>query len=284
MLSLPCPAKLNLFLHITGRRPDGYHHLQTLFQLLNTGDTLTLSPAANGQLSLTPELQGVPPAQNLIIRAALALQQATGCTQGAAFNLHKTLPMGGGLGGGSSNAASALVGLNHLWRTGLSLPQLAEIGQTLGADIPVFVLGHTAWAEGIGEQLTPVTRPQHWYLVLTPPCSVPTAKIFQHEQLTRNTPPISMRAFIEEGGKNDCQPLVEALFPEVKNALDWLNRHSENSLYPARLTGTGASIFQAFKSKEDAQKTLALCPKSYYSFLAQGVNQSPLHLYLRTSQ
>ncbi len=283
-LILPCPAKLNLFLHITGRRPDGYHNLQTVFQLLSYGDTLELTPRDDGIISLTPELPGVPLEANLIYRAARLLQEASGCSLGADFLLHKRLPMGGGIGGGSSDAASALVGLNHVWRTGLSLEQLADLGQRLGADIPVFVCGQSAWAEGTGEQLTPISLPEVWYLVITPQCEVPTGRIFSHNKLTRNSSAITMRAFLEEGGRNDCQPLVEDLFPEVKYAVDWLNSFGSTSLYPAKLTGTGASVFTAFAAEDEACAVLAMRPHKLKGFVAKGVNESPLHSYLRKSQ
>lgn len=271
-LTLPSPAKLNLFLHITGRRPDGYHTLQTLFQLLDHGDELTLQVTADPQIRITPELPGVPAHDNLIYRAALLLQQATGCRKGARIELVKRLPMGGGIGGGSSNAATALVGLNHLWQTGLSLNQLGELGLQLGADVPVFVRGKTAWAEGVGEQLQSVQTEPLWYLVIAPKRHVSTASIFSHKDLTRNTPPITVAAFFEKGGKNDCQPLVETLYPQVKDAVDWLNQFG-----PAQLTGTGACIFAPFPSKDAAQAVFAKRPKHLNGFVSRGVNDSPLH-------
>lgn len=276
MLLLPSPAKLNLFLHITGRRPDGYHSLQTLFQLLDYGDELSFAPRDDGEIHLTPALPGVALQDNLIYKAARQLQQTSGCTQGADIELIKRLPMGGGIGGGSSNAATTLLGLNHLWQTGFNLDQLAEMGRDLGADVPVFVRGHTAWAEGIGEQLTPLAMPRHWYLVLAPNCAVSTADIFSNKDLTRDTPDIKVAAFLKEGGHNDCQPVVEQYYPQVKDAVDWLSRFG-----PARLTGTGACVFSPFPSKERALEVFAKRPKQLDGFIAIGANESLLHRRLR---
>lgn len=284
-LILPCPAKLNLFLHITGRRADGYHTLQTLFQLLDYGDQLEISARDDSVITIAPDFPQIPLEANLIYRAARLLQHATGCKRGADFTLGKRLPMGGGIGGGSSNAASALLGLNHLWDTQLPLTALADLGRELGADVPVFVRGHSAWAEGIGDVLTPVTLAETWYLVIIPPCAVSTAKIFSHNKLTRNSSAITMRAFLEEGGKNDCQPLVESLYPEVKDAVDWLSSFSPAGLMEqARLTGTGACVFAAFATENQARAVLTQRPKQLNGFVAKGVNESPLHSYLRESQ
>ncbi len=271
-LMLPCPAKLNLFLLITGRRPDGYHNIQTLFQLLDYGDALELTVDPTGAIRLTPDFPEIPLEQNLVYRAAKLLQLATGCALGADLRLTKRLPMGGGIGGGSSDAATTLVGLNHLWLTGLGLDQLAELGRQLGADVPVFVRGKTAWAEGIGEQLTPVELPAKWYVVLAPNCSVSTAQIFSDEGLTRNSNGITVRAFLEEGGKNDCQKTVEKLFPQVKDAVDWLGRFG-----PAQMTGTGACVFAAFATETEAREVFARRPTQLNGFVARGVNESPLH-------
>lgn len=275
-LLLPSPAKLNLFLHITGRRDDGYHTLQTVFQLLDYGDELSFTPRTDSAITLTPALEGVALKDNLIYQAARKLQQASGCTKGADIGLTKRLPMGGGIGGGSSNAATALVGLNHLWQTGLNLDQLADLGRELGADIPVFVKGQTAWAEGIGDRLTPLTLPCPWYLVLVPNCAISTAAIFSNKDLTRDTPDIKVAAFLEEGGKNDCQPVVERHYPQVKDAVDWLSRFG-----PARLTGTGACVFSPFPSRERALEVFAKRPKQLDGFVAVGANESLLHRRLR---
>ncbi|MDX2348754.1 MAG: 4-(cytidine 5'-diphospho)-2-C-methyl-D-erythritol kinase [Porticoccus sp.] len=270
-LSLPAPAKINLFLHVTGRRADGYHNLQTLFQLLDHGDQLDFAINSDGDIHLSPSISGVPQENNLIYRAARALQQYSGCAQGADIHLHKRLPMGGGLGGGSSDAATTLLGLNALWQLALPTEVLLDIGAQIGADVPVFVLGHTAWAEGIGDQLTPVEMPNDWYLILTPDIQVSTAEVFTHECLTRNTHPIKIRAFLEQGGQNDCQTVVETLYPEVKRARQWLAQFAET-----RLTGTGASLFAHFASETDAKSVLEQIPVPWQGFIAKGVNQSPL--------
>ncbi|SDS93398.1 4-diphosphocytidyl-2-C-methyl-D-erythritol kinase [Halopseudomonas sabulinigri] len=271
-LSLPAPAKLNLFLHITGRRADGYHTLQTLFQFVDHGDTLHFSTRSDGQINLHSELAGVAAEDNLIVRAARLLQQATGTHLGADIQLDKRLPMGGGLGGGSSDAASTLVGLNHLWQTGLNEDQLAEIGITLGADVPVFVRGKAAWAEGVGEQLTPVELDEPWYLVVIPTCSVSTAEIFSDQRLTRDTPPITLAAFREHGGRNDCLPVVAARYSEIRNTLILLNNYCE-----AKMTGTGSCLFGAFPNEREADKVRARLPATLRSFVAKGCNVSPLH-------
>ncbi len=270
-LSLPAPAKINLFLHITGRRADGYHNLQTLFQLLDYGDQLDFAINPDGDIHLSPSIPGVSPENNLVYGAARALQQYSGCTLGTDIYLHKHLPMGGGLGGGSSDAATTLLGLNALWQLELPTKVLLEIGAQLGADVPVFVLGHTAWAEEIGDQLTPVEMSDDWYLILTPDIQVSTAEVFAHQGLTRNTHPIKIRAFLEQGGQNDCQTVVETLYPEVKRARQWLAQFAET-----RLTGTGASLFARFASEIDAKSVLEQIPAPWQGFVAKGVNQSPL--------
>lgn len=271
-LTLPAPAKLNLFLHVTGRRADGYHTLQTLFQLLDHSDTLSFDARSDNTITLTPELAGVPSEQNLIVRAARLLQAHSGCSLGANIRLDKQLPMGGGIGGGSSDAATTLLGLNALWQLGLSIDTLAQLGLTLGADVPVFVRGRSAWAEGVGEQLQPVDLPTRNYLILVPACAVSTAEIFSSEALTRDTSAIKIAAFREQGGRNDCEPVVRELYPEVAFALDWLSRFA-----PARMTGTGACVFAAFDDRATAENILAQRPTGYGGFVATGVNLSPLH-------
>lgn len=270
-LSLFSPAKLNLFLHITGKREDGYHNLQTLFQLLDYGDRIEFSANTTGKVELSPSIPGLPTDQNFIYQAAQILQQHSGCSLGANIRLEKRLPMGGGLGGGSSNAATTLLGLNKLWQLNLTEKTLMKIGVQLGADVPVFILGQTAWAEGVGEQLTPVEMPNHWYLVVVPNAHVSTAKVFAHQGLTRNSHPIKIRAFLEQGGKNDCQSVVEALYPEVKKARQWLAQFAE-----ARLTGTGACLFAKFDSETDAQSVYEQIPAPWTGFVAKGVNRSLL--------
>lgn len=274
-LSLPAPAKLNLFLHVTGRRPDGYHTLQTLFQFLDHGDTLDITRRDDNCINLIGDLPGVPPESNLIVRAARLLQEASGSRHGADIILHKRLPMGGGIGGGSSDAATALLGLDHLWQTGLGLDALAELGLRLGADVPVFVRGHAAWAEGVGEQLSPVDIDEPWYLVVVPPCQVSTAEIFSDQRLTRDTPPITLAAFREHGGRNDCLPVVTARYPEIRNTLILLNKYCE-----AKMTGTGSCLFGAFPNECEADKVRARLPATLQTFVARGCNRSPLHLAL----
>lgn len=276
MLTLFCPAKLNLFLHITGRRDNGYHDLQTVFQLLDYGDELTLQVRNDKEIHLSPDLPGVNPEDNLIVKAARLLQEATGTTQGADIELLKRLPMGGGLGGGSSNAATTLVGLNHLWETNLSTDALAELGVALGADVPVFVRGNSAWAEGIGENLQALELPEAWYLVVKPQCTVSTAEIFSHQQLTRDTAAITVAAFFEQGGHNDCEKVVSSSYSEVAQALDWLRQFGA-----VQLTGTGACVFATLPSKADALALLDKTPTQWECFVAKGINNSPLQPLLR---
>ncbi|WP_321350624.1 4-(cytidine 5'-diphospho)-2-C-methyl-D-erythritol kinase [Halopseudomonas oceani] len=275
-LSLPAPAKLNLFLHITSRRDDGYHNLQTLFQFLDHGDTLHFRLRSDGQIRLLTDLPGVAADDNLIIRAARMLKQASGTPLGADIQLDKTLPMGGGIGGGSSDAATTLLGLNTLWKTDLNLDQLAELGIRLGADVPVFVRGHAAWAEGVGEQLTPVELDEPWFLVVAPDCQVSTAEIFSDERLTRNTSPITLAAFVAGGGRNDCLPVVTTRYPEIRNTLILLNKYCE-----AKMTGTGSCLFGAFPNEREADKVRARLPATLRSFVARGCNVSPLHRELQ---
>jgi 4-diphosphocytidyl-2-C-methyl-D-erythritol kinase len=274
-ITLPSPAKLNLFLHINGRRADGYHELQTLFQFLDYGDTLTFRLRDDGRINLQPELPGVSRDQNLIIRAAQRLQAITGTSLGVDITLDKQLPMGGGLGGGSSNAATALAGLNHLWQTALSEDRLADLGLTLGADVPVFVRGRAALGEGVGEKLTPATPPEDWFVVLKPNVEISTVDIFSDPGLTRNTPRITIAPAFEgdaSGYRNDCEDVVKRLYPEVKNSLDWLSKFG-----PARLTGTGACIFGRFPTEAEARSVWAEKPTGITGFVARGVNRSPLH-------
>jgi 4-diphosphocytidyl-2-C-methyl-D-erythritol kinase len=274
-ITLPSPAKLNLFLHILDRREDGYHNLQTLFQLLDYGDQLSFSANKQSEINITSNIEAVAPRDNLVFKAATALQQATDCKWGCDIELDKKLPMGAGLGGGSSNAATTLVGLNSLWQCNLSLDQLAEIGGELGADIPVFVKGFSAFAEGIGDKLTPISLDEFCYLVVTPKIKVSTEQIFCHSELTRNASAIKIRALSEELYRNDCQSVVETLYPQVKQVLDWLQRYG-NPL----MTGTGASVYCRFDSEQEAKQAQKTVPTSWNSFVAKGVNQSPLHQQL----
>ena len=272
MLTLPGPAKLNLMLHITGRRADGYHELQTLFQFLDYGDELSFRLREDGQIHLLTELPGVDHNSNLIVRAARLLQRESGCTLGADIQLTKRLPMGGGIGGGSSDAATTLLGLDHLWNTGLGEDRLAELGLSLGADVPVFVRGRAAFAEGVGERLQPVDLAEPWFLVIAPQVSVSTAEIFADPELTRNTPAITVRSLLAGGGHNDCQPVVEKRYPEVRNALSLLNKFVQ-----ARMTGTGACVFGSFPNEGEADKVRRQLPATLPSFVARGRNVSMLH-------
>lgn len=271
-LTLPAPAKLNLMLHILGRRADGYHELQTLFQFLDYGDELGFAPREDGDIRLHGNLPGVPHDSNLIVRAARQLQRESGCALGADIWLDKRLPLGGGIGGGSSDAATTLLGLNHLWRLDWNEERLAVLGLTLGADVPVFVRGHAAFAEGIGERLTAVDLPEPWFLVAVPQVSVSTAEVFSDPELTRDTPANKLRSLLEGGGRNDCQPVVQKRYPEIHNALILLNK-----FVFARLTGTGACVFGSFPNQDDADTVARQLPATLPCFIAQGRNVSMLH-------
>jgi len=274
-LTLPAPAKLNLFLHITGRRADGYHLLQTLFQILDVGDEIQFSSNQTGIIQLScndPSLEGQ---DNLIYRAALALKPFAAASAGIEIYLQKNLPMGGGLGGGSSDAATTLHALNKLWDINLPVAELAAIGLKLGADVPLFVEGYTAFAEGVGEKLQPLAMPEKTYLVVTPACHVSTAEVFTHPDLIRNSPVISagdvLNSELEKNWRNDCQSLVVSLYPLVAITLQWLVEYA-----PSRMTGTGASLFAEFPDEISARRALADLPANCSGFVAQGVNRSPL--------
>lgn len=270
-LKLTAPAKLNLFLHIVGVRPDGYHNLQTVFQLLDYGDEISLTPTDDGVISRSHGLGSVAEDDDLVIRAARLLQQHTGTHYGAIIGVDKRLPVGGGIGGGSSDAATTLLGLNALWGCDLSSESLQKIGAELGADIPVFVAGHSAWAEGIGEQLTPLDLPEVCYLVLHPGVAISTPELFSAAELTRNCPLLRIRDFPASGGMNVFEPLVRVQYPEVDQAISWLSEFSE-----ARLTGTGSCIFAKFSTKQDAQKVLEIIPKPWTGFIGRALNESPV--------
>jgi 4-diphosphocytidyl-2-C-methyl-D-erythritol kinase len=268
----PAPAKLNLFLHVLGRRPDGYHDLQTAFQFLDLCDELVLEPREDGRIVRAEGPAEIPASDDLSIRAAERLQAQAGANEsGVTIRLRKKIPLHGGLGGGSSDAATVLVALNRLWNLGLGTEELARIGLALGADVPVFVQGHAAWAEGVGERLQPIEPPETAYLVIRPGCAVSTAEVFQAPELTRNSPAITIRAFLKTGGRNDCEPLVRSRFPEVAAALDWLGRFA-----PARLTGTGSCIFAPFANVEQTQAVAEQVPARWQGFVVQGRNRSPL--------
>ena len=275
-LTLPSPAKLNLFLHILGKRDDGYHELQTLFQFLDYGDEIAVTPRTDGRIILADSLPGVADEDNLIYRAACILADAAATrVPGATINIRKQLPMGGGLGGGSSNAATILLGLNHLWGLEMSLAQLAKLGLALGADVPVFVHGHAAWGEGVGEKLTSANPEEDWFVVLKPHCDISTREIFSEQRLTRNTPRITIAPAFEGDAsryRNDCEDVVRRLYPEVNQGLKWLAQFG-----PARLTGTGACIFGRFPTESKARKVWANKPSGINGFVAKGVNTSPLH-------
>ncbi len=268
----PAPAKLNLFLHVLGRRPDGYHELQTLFQLVDLTDTVGIALRTDGRIERAAASYGVAPELDLTVRAARALKAATATPLGASLRVRKRIPLGGGLGGGSSDAATVLLALNRIWDCGLSLDELADLGLRLGSDVPVFIRGFSAWAEGVGERLSAVELPAAWYVIIHPGVAVSTAEIFQSLELTRNSPLLTIRAFFESGGRNDCEPVVRSKVPEVAEALEWLGR-----LAPARLTGTGACVFAAFGSAIDAERVAARVPDRWTSYVARGLNKSPLH-------
>jgi 4-diphosphocytidyl-2-C-methyl-D-erythritol kinase len=272
----PAPAKLNLFLHVTGRRADGYHELQTLFQLIDLCDEITLSVREDGRIERPVGPQSVPVEEDLTWRAAHALQKVAGVRLGADIEVRKHIPLGAGLGGGSSDAATALLALNELWECGLVPGELAQIGLALGADVPVFVEGFSAWAEGVGEQLTPVSIPPAWYVVIYPGVGISTREVFQSPELTRNSPLITIRAFFESGGRNDCEPVVRVRSAEIAEALEWLGRWA-----PARLTGTGSCVFTACPSAAEAERIAARVPDRWKSYVARGLDTSPLHQLLQ---
>ncbi len=274
----PAPAKLNLMLRVLGRRPDGYHQLQTVFQFLEFGDELFFAPRRDGRIRRRHALPGVGHQDDLTVRAARCLQRATGTDRGVEVRLVKRVPMGGGLGGGSSDAATTLVALNALWGLGLEVGELARLGRALGADVPVFVHGHAAWAEGIGEQLTPLELAEPWYVVVVPSCSVSTAEIFSDPRLTRDSQSITIPDFLAGAADNDCTAAVCRRHPEVARALGWLAGFAQ-----ARLTGTGGCVFAAFGEVGRAREVAARAPAPWRAFVARGVNRSPLQARSRAA-
>jgi 4-diphosphocytidyl-2-C-methyl-D-erythritol kinase len=273
ILTCQSPAKLNLFLHITGRRPDGYHQLQTVFQLVDLCDTLTFTTDGlpHGVLSLRCDQPEVPLDNNLVLRAARKLRDLVGQPGLAAeITLHKRIPMGAGLGGGSSNAAVTLLALNQLWELGLPRQQLMDLGLELGADVPVFVLGRSAWAGGVGEELEPLELPPRHYLIIWPQIHIATADIFSHQELTRDSAAIKIADFLAGGDGNDCENVVRRLYPEVDEAMNWLNRFTS-----ARLTGTGSCVFAAFESLQEAEALLDRVPTRFKGFVASSLNHLP---------
>jgi len=276
-LACPAPAKLNLFLHVVGRRADGYHLLQTLFRFIDLNDTLRFTLRTDAEVYRINSLEGVPPEQDLCVRAAKLLQLETGCKQGVDIELDKCIPMGGGLGGGSSDAATTLLALNKLWDLGLSRERLMHLGLTLGADVPVFVFGENAFAEGVGERLQAYPLPEAWYVVLTPPVHVPTERIFTHPELTRNTISITIRA-LPNGCEfktglfgNDLQPVACSLYPEIRQHLTWLAQFA-----PALMTGSGACVFAEFATEAEAKAVAGQLPENMRGFVARGLQQHPL--------
>ena len=267
----PAPAKINHFLHVTGRRDDGYHLLQTLFQFLDLADELRFTVTSDGQISRAGNNRQVPEQDDLVVRAAKLLQKLSGSSKGATIHVEKNIPIGGGLGGGSSDAATTLVALNCLWGTGLTTNQLAEAGLTLGADVPVFIHGSAAWGEGVGEHLQPVELPEDWYLVIYPNTPVATAQVFNAPDLPRATPPVTMDEFLQGKCRNDCEAVVRQINPEVSTTLDWLNAHAT-----ARLSGTGASVFAAFAERAQAVSLLQQLPAKWQGYVTKGCNRSPL--------
>ena len=269
----PAPAKLNLFLHVVGRRADGYHLLQTVFRFLDFGDTLRCEPRSDGRILLATPLPGVPPETDLTVRAATALRAATGATAGVTLRVDKRLPMGGGLGGGSSDAATTLLALNRLWSTGLDSAALQQIGLALGADVPVFVHGRTTFAEGVGERFSDVALPPAWYLVLVPAVTVPTPEIFRSPQLRRDTPAIRAGDWRPGFGRNDLEAVACALYPEVSRHLEWLRQYGD-----ARMSGSGACCFVEFAAEPAARAAFAALPADMRGFVAAGLDRHPLAL------
>ena len=274
-MMLLAPAKLNLFLHITGQREDGYHHLQTVFQFLDYGDEIELNLRDDGQIKRLSGLKSIKTEDDLVIQAANLLKAHTKSSQGVEIRVRKKLPVGGGLGGGSSDAATTLVGLNTLWGCRLTTDTLADLGLQLGADVPVFVRGYAAWAEGIGEVLEPISLDENWFVVVHPNVFVSTAEIFSDQALTRDCEPCKIARFLEGQVTNVFEPVVRNKHPDVAKALDWLSSYS-----PARLTGSGSCIFAKFSDKTVAKKVLNELPSRWFGFVAKGLNKSPLQTSL----
>lgn len=267
----PAPAKLNLFLHVVGRRHDGYHDIQTAFQLIDLCDSLVFEPRPDPGIRRLEGPAAVPESDDLCLRAARRLQEQGGVRAGVDIRLVKRIPMQGGLGGGSSDAATTLVALNEIWGLGMAVAELAQIGRELGADVPLFVHGRSAWGEGVGEQLTPMDLPQRYFAIVHPGVGVRTAEVFQAIELTRNSPRTTIRGFLKAGGRNDCEPVVSGRHPEVARALDWLTARGS-----ARLTGTGSCVFAGFGARGAAETALADLPAGWSGYVARGLDRSPL--------
>lgn len=271
----PAPAKLNLFLHVVGRRADGYHLLQTAFRLLDCADTLDFSRRDDGAIRRLSALPGVAAEDDLVVRAARLLQAHTGTRHGADIVVHKRLPLGGGIGGGSSDAATTLIALNRLWDTGVARAELQTLALQLGADVPVFIFGRDAFAEGVGEELQPLSLEPASYVLVFPGVTVPTARIFSAQDLTRNTAPIKMPDFVAGSTRNDLQPVACKLYPQVQDAIDWLQRFA-----PARMTGSGACVFAAIRSHDEAQRIAQQCPAGWTAWAARSLARHPLYEWL----
>jgi len=279
-LACPAPAKLNLFLHITGRRADGYHLLQSVFQLIDRCDTLDFQVRDDGHIQRMNHIDGVPEPTDLVIRAARLLQSHSKSSYGANIYLHKNLPMGGGVGGGSSDAATTLIALNHLWQCGLDQAQLMQLGLQLGADVPFFIFGQNAFVEGIGEQMQAITTPEQWFVVIEPGVHVPTPTIFSAKELTRDTKPVRITDFSNAAKvewKNDLQAVACALHPEIANAINWLKQYELNQ-GDAKMTGSGSCVFCAFPNEDAAKKVLQQVPHHWTSWIAKALQQHPIIL------
>lgn len=278
MIHFPSPAKLNLFLYITGQRDDGYHNLQTLFQFLDFGDTMTFSPRQTDNLiRLVTPMPNVPDEQNLILRAAKMLQQHANCPYGVDISIDKRIPMGGGLGGASSNAATTLLALNYLWQCHVSQDDLMKMGRQLGADVPIFLLGHAAFAEGIGDELQLASPPEKWYLVAKPDIHISTVDVFKDPELKRNSPIRSLSERLNSTYSNDCEEIVRKRFDGVEYLITWLLQYA-----PTRLTGTGACVFAEFDDEQTAKNVQNRLPEGVQSFVSKGKNTSPLQALLTT--
>ena len=286
----PAPAKLNLFLHITGRRENGYHTLQTIFQIIDYQDQLRFEVREDGQIQRVNPLESVPHERDLCVRAVELLRKSTGCALGVNIHLEKNIPMGSGLGGGSSDAATTLIALNYLWDLHLSRARLAGLGAQLGADVPIFIYGHSAWAEGIGEVIEPVDLPEYWYVVIFPGVMVPTGKLFGDPELTRDARPIKIRDYFAGGTVNAFEPIVRRQYPAVNKACEWLSDQavntSINSIGIPRMTGTGSCVFAAYTDEQSAafvvEKAKAECPDNWKVIKARSCNVSPLAQKMKT--
>jgi 4-diphosphocytidyl-2-C-methyl-D-erythritol kinase len=283
LLHCAAPAKLNLFLHIIGRRADGYHLLQSVFQLIDRQDSLDFTIREDGQIKRSNQIAGVTEAQDLVVRAAKLLQIHSGCSLGADITLHKHLPMGGGLGGGSSDAATCLLALNHLWKCGFTREQLMQLGLQLGADIPFFLFGKNAFVEGIGEQLQEITLPELWFIVIEPGVHVPTPSIFSAKELTRDSKPVRITDFSNAAKtvwKNDLQAVACALHPEIQTVIDWLSQF-ETERGDAKMTGSGSCVFCGFSNEDTANKVLAQVPKQWVAWKAKALQQHPMNMWMQ---